>query len=431
MYRLLINILSVIITSFYFFPIEFIFLPGVNTKMAMAGIGLVILGKRLAQRGGALINKDFMILSVLALLISMASFVTMTINNTPDDSFLTYFVSMWVWMGGAYFVIRWLKNAYGYVNIILVCNCLIAVCVIQCFIALLKDIYSPLQSFVDSFIGGEAYMGDTGNSRLSGIGAALDVAGLRFASVAIIIGCILAKTKDLSNKQTILYLIAFLVIAIIGNMISRTTTIGICIALFYWLYLSGVFRMNNNKLWSWLGVLISILLPVFIYLYNTDVNFYKNIRFGFEGFFSLWETGHWQTGSNDILLNHMMVLPDNLHTWLIGDGYASNPLDKGNPDPYYTGPVYHGYYKGTDIGYLRYIFYFGVVGTVLFIIFMWKAASICVYKFKEYKIMFLLILLMNYIGWIKVSTDIFLVFALFLALDSEQQQKSNQQTLIL
>ena len=420
MYKYLVHIISVILTSFYFFPFETVFLPGVNTKMALAGIGLLILGKRLAQRRDAGINKDFFVLSLLALGLSLASLLTMTINNTPDASFLTYFVSMWVWMGGAYTVVRWLDTAYGYVNVRLVCNQLIAVCVIQCLIAWVKDVYPPLQAWVDSFVGGEAFMGNTKEARLSGIGAALDVAGLRFSAVAVMIGYILSKAEKLSHKQVVTYLVSFLIIAVIGNMMSRTTTVGVGLALAYWVYSTNLLSLKQNiknqKLWLWLGGILCVVIPLFIYLYFTNDTFYKNIRFGFEGFFSLWETGKWQTSSNDILLNHMVVFPDNWVTWFIGDGYAANPLDKGNPDPYYTGPVYHGYYMSTDIGYLRYIFYFGLVGTMIFILFMWKSAWSCINKFKDYRIMFLMILLVNYIGWFKVSTDIFLVFAIFLVL---------------
>ena len=170
-----------------------------------------------------------------------------------------------------------------------------------------------------------------------------------------------------------------------------------------------------------------MIIPVFIYLYFANDTFYKNIRFGFEGFFSLWETGEWQTSSNDILLEHMVVFPDNWVTWLIGDGYAANPMDKTLSffDPYYTGPIYHGYYKGTDIGYLRYIFYFGLVGTFVFVFFMWKSAWACIHRFKNYKMMFLMILLVNYIGWFKVSTDIFLVFAIFLVLSKKDDVQTD------
>lgn len=431
MYKYLVHIISVILTSFYFFPIETVFLPGMNTKMALAGIGLLILGKRLAQRRDAGINKDFFVLSLLALGISLISLLTMTINNTPDASFLTYFVSMWVWMGGAYTVVRWLDTAYGYVNVRLVCNQLIAVCVIQCLIAWTKDVYPPLQAWVDSFVGGEAFMGNTKEARLSGIGAALDVAGLRFSAVVVMIGYILSKAEELSHKQVVTYLISFLIIAIIGNMMSRTTTVGVGLALVYWIYSTNLLSLKQNiknqKLWFWLGGILCVIIPVFIYLYFANDTFYKNIRFGFEGFFSLWETGEWQTSSNDILLEHMVVFPDNWVTWLIGDGYAANPMDKTLSffDPYYTGPIYHGYYKGTDIGYLRYIFYFGLVGTFVFSLFMWRSAWACIHRFKNYKMMFLMILLVNYIGWFKVSTDIFLVFAIFLVLSKKDDVQTD------
>lgn len=431
MYKYLVHIISVILTSFYFFPIETVFLPGMNTKMALAGIGLLILGKRLAQRRDAGINKNFFVLSLLALGISLISLLTMTINNTPDASFLTYFVSMWVWMGGAYTVVRWLDTAYGYVNVRLVCNQLIAVCVIQCLIAWTKDVYPPLQAWVDSFVGGEAFMGNTKEARLSGIGAALDVAGLRFSAVVVMIGYILSKAEELSHKQVVTYLISFLIIAIIGNMMSRTTTVGVGLALVYWIYSTNLLSLKQNiknqKLWFWLGGILCVIIPVFIYLYFANDTFYKNIRFGFEGFFSLWETGEWQTSSNDILLEHMVVFPDNWVTWLIGDGYAANPMDKTLSffDPYYTGPIYHGYYKGTDIGYLRYIFYFGLVGTFVFVFFMWKSAWACIHRFKNYKMMFLMILLVNYIGWFKVSTDIFLVFAIFLVFSKKDDVQTD------
>lgn len=431
MYKYLVHTISVILTSFYFFPFETIFLPGVNTKMILAGIGLLILGKRLAQRRNAGINKDFFVLSLLALSISLISLLTMTINNTPDASFLTYFVSMWVWMGGAYTVVQWLDTAYGYVNARLVCNQLIAVCVIQCLIAWTKDVYPPLQAWVDSFVGGEAFMGNTKEGRLSGIGAALDVAGLRFSAVVVMIGYILSKAEELSHKQIVTYLISFLIIAVIGNMMSRTTTVGVGLALVYWIYSTNLLSLKQNiknqKLWFWLGGVLCVVIPVFIYLYFTNDIFYKNIRFGFEGFFSLWETGKWQTSSNDILLNYMIVFPDNWVTWLIGDGYAANPADKTLSffDPYYTGPVYHGYYMGTDIGYLRYIFYFGLIGTFVFSLFMWRSAWACIHRFKNYKMMFLMILLVNYIGWFKVSTDIFLVFAIFLVLSKKDDVQTD------
>lgn len=69
---------------------------------------------------------------------------------------------------------------------------------------------------------------------------------------------------------------------------------------------------------------------------------------------------------------------------------------------------------GTDVGYLRFIFYFGTLGLAAFSIFMGKVTQLCIRQFKEYKIVFLMFLAVNFIVWFKVATDVFLIFALFL-----------------
>ena len=40
-------------------------------------------------------------------------------------------------------------------------------------------------------------------------------------------------------------------------------------------------------------------------------NIRTHLRFGFEGFFSIYEKGHWETNSNNILKN-MVIFPDNM-----------------------------------------------------------------------------------------------------------------------
>ena len=116
----------------------------------------------------------------------------------------------------------------------------------------------------------------------------------------------------------------------------------------------------------------------------------------------------------------MYVFPDNLKTWLIGDGYFDGP---SLTDPYYVGPTMTGFYKWTDVGYLRFIFYFGVIGLVAFILYFFKCAQVCVSRFKREALMFWLILLANYILWFKVATDIFIVFALFLCVSAQDENE--------
>ena len=414
-------VLTTILTSFYFFPFEFVFLPGINTKMAMAGVGLVWFGFNIAKGRKGNIDKDFFVLSLIALSLSLFSLVAMVYNNTRDGSFLTYFVSMWVWLGGAYTAIQVIKKVHGYVSVELVCNYLIAVCVAQCIIAYSMSVMPVLKSFVDSFLGGEdAFMGKA-EDRLYGVGAALDVAGLRFSAVLVMLAFLSVNHSSEHTGISLLYVIAFFVIAIIGNMMARTTSVGVILILLFWLF-NGIKNRNKDqvgKLGKWLTIITLIVVPFIIFQYNTNPVFKENIRFGFEGFFSLAETGKWQTGSSDILLNHMIVLPESIKTWLIGDGYGANPAG----DPYYIGPDYHGFYMGTDIGYIRFLFYFGIFGAIALVSLICYAAFSCIRRFPSYKIMFLLILAVNLIVWFKVSTDIFMVFALFLCISKEDNDE--------
>ena len=410
-------VLTTILTSFYFFPFEFVFLPGINTKMAMAGVGLVWFGFNIAKGRKGNVDKDFFVLSLIALSLSLFSLVAMVYNNTRDGSFLTYFVSMWVWLGGAYTVINVMKKVHGYVSVELVCNYLIAVCVAQCIIAYSMSVMPVLKSSVDIFLGGEdAFMGKA-EGRIYGIGAALDVAGLRFSAVLVMLAFLSVNHSSEHTGLSLLYVIAFFLITVIGNMMARTTTVGVALALIYWI-INAIVKRGDNQVNSFLRMLIGVaivIIPLIAIQYNSDTLFQERIRFAFEGFFSLAETGKWTTSSNDILLNHMIVFPETLKTWLIGDGYGANP----SGDPYYIGPDYHGFYMGTDIGYLRFLFYFGIFGAIALVSLICYAAASCIRRFPSYKTMFLLILAVNLLVWFKVSTDIFMAFALFLCISKE------------
>ena len=70
--------------------------------------------------------------------------------------------------------------------------------------------------------------------RLYGIGAGLDIAGLRFMAVlSIIIYMVTHLSEKEEKKYSLLYIAAFFIIALIGNMISRSTVFGVFISLAY------------------------------------------------------------------------------------------------------------------------------------------------------------------------------------------------------
>lgn len=424
--KVILVIVGVILTSFYLFPFEFIVLPGINTKMAMAAIGLVIFVCEMANGRSGAIDFRYLFLGILAALVSLFSYFAMTFNNTQDNAYLGYLMTLLVWLGGAYCATRWIKFTHGKVSVELVCNYLIAVCVVQCILALLIDNMPSLKLWVNSNIGNFGGMGPAAGvdeyDRLYGIGAALDIAGSRFAAVLILV---VSMLKNYRNQKYIwLYILSFFIIGTIGNMIARTTTVGVLMAVLFFLHSTkcGTQMALANKSSFYVKFLLVLMVTVFVvvYFYNTNSQFKANFRFGFEGFFSLFETGEWQSQSNDILMS-MYRFPEKLKTWLIGDGYMHNPMG----DPYYNGYHWKGFYMGTDVGYLRFLYYFGIFGLCAIIFFIAYASQICLRRNPRYKLMFIYVLLVNYIVWFKVSTDLLVFFAIFLCVDAEANDDSN------
>ena len=424
-------VITMVITSFYFFPFEFVFLPGINTKMAMAAVGLVLLGVRMAQSRSAILNKDFFTLTLWALVVSLVGFVAVVYNDTHDYTYASYVMSMWVWAGAAYVVMELIRKVHGKISVELVAHYLIVVCVLQCIFALLIDRIPAFEQAVNSVVSGLGFVElntlDKMN-RLYGIGASLDVAGTRFSAVLVMIAFLVTRLE--SKKQNLylpFYIIAVFIIGTVGNMMSRTTTVGLILFIAYLVYNSRIYVLKITpevrNIFGWLAGSLLVLIPILIYLYHTDMDVRNNLRFAFEGFFSLAEEGRWNVHSNEILKN-MYVFPDNLKTWFIGDGYFDNPY-YSDSEPYYVGPKMGGFYMGTDVGYLRFIFYFGLLGLFLFSYFICLSGKVCMQKFKKEKALFVLLLMLNFIVWFKVSTDIFLVFALFLVCTPENEENSD------
>ena len=341
--------LALVVLSFYFFPFEFTFMPGINTKMAMAGIGLAVLAIQFAKKRKVAVDNDFLQITILAGIVSLIGFISVTYNGTHDYTYATYIVSMLVWLSAANLVLALIRTIHGHVNVTLICDYLIVLCVVQCSLALIIDGIPSVKEFVDSFLSGQGFMGKN-EYRLYGIGCSLDVAGTRFC--AILLMCIyqivqISSKQELDEKRKfwhmLWYLSAFMFISIVGNMIARTTTIGVALAFLYLLILTQPFSIisieKHKLIWRMTGIMLFVAICVSVLFYNISPVFKYNLRFAFEGFFSLAEKGTWEVHSNEILKN-MVVFPDEIKTWIIGNGYFENPYDI---EPYYTGVRWRGF----------------------------------------------------------------------------------------
>lgn len=407
----------VIFTSLFCFPFFFSFLPSVNTKMILAILGLMVFPLEYLKGNIPGFGKSFLKISLWALGVSFFSYFSMTINSTPDDSYLGYIISMWVWLFAAFFCVSIMRKVHGEVSVETIGYYLVAVALLQCTLGLLINHFSFLKALVDAFITGEKYMGVGVENRLYGIGCALDVGGGRLGAILIILVYLILQSLKREKAWWVFagLLGAFFYILVIGNMMVRTTTIGAIIAIAYLIFSLCFNRgIKASTICSFLStavLVITIGIIICVGLYNTNLEIQKLLRFGFEAFFNYFQTGKFETNSTN-MLSEGLVFPNNFKTWIIGDGYMAS----GSNDPYYIGPADYGFYMNTDAGYSRFIFYFGLIGLLTFMLFFVRVCRECLRKNKNTGLLFILLLVLNFSIWVKVSTDIFVIFAPFLCL---------------
>lgn len=406
------------LVSCFYFPVKYSFIPIANTKNLMAAVGLILVLVVLIKKQEFSFPRDLFVILIFAAAMSLISMLAITYNQTPDTTYVTYIRSAIIWLSGAFAVCYIIWLAHKRVDVPLVVNYLAGVCVFQCIMAIWIDFSPAVRLFVDAHVQqGQDLLQDIG--RLYGIGASLDVGGSRFAAVLCAISFMLVqKPEDRGNAPQFLLVLAFVIITVLGNMVARTTLVGVGIGLFYLVLLeirNTTLRKYDDgyrsSLPAWL-LTLAIAIPVGMFFYNSNAQFHDLMRFGFEGFFNLIEEGEWGTDSTG-KLESMIVWPDNLETWIIGDGYFENQRNDAN---YIGNATTRGYYMGTDIGYLRFIFYCGIFGLIAISAVMIEAGVIAAKAFPKYAHLFTMGVLCNFVIWMKVSTDLFPFLSLFASL---------------
>jgi len=409
--KLIAMLLLAFTVSMYVFPIEYKFLPrGLNTKMILGVVGIIAYILAAIRRKSALFHNTTIFSLTIAFIFSAWCYYAMVANGTPDDSYATFYMSFCVWLGGAYAVCALVKALHGRVNIAILVQYLTFACILQCVSALLIDLYPGVRNFINSYVDqGQDFISEV--NRLYGIGASLDSGGCRFAAVLVLLSHLIATDKRVTDNklQLTVAIVSFFAITIIGNMIARVTTSGAVLGLIYIFIRLGTSRkgiLSGRKIrfYAVFLALLGVAIVYAIYKYNNSPWFRQELRFGFEAFFNYFEQGEFRTGSTDKLNSTMWIWPTNFRDWMIGTGWFG-----------------HWIYA-TDIGYCRFVLYCGLIGMAIFSLFFVYNATVVVRKFKDSKLLVILLLALTFIIWIKVSTDIFWVYALLFCLPADPKE---------
>lgn len=415
--KAIIIVLNSIWLSFFIFPVRLFFLPEqVNTKMIVAIGGIIAFVIDCIRRKSVSISRTVLVSAILAILFSLWCYFSTIINGTNDNSYSQYWLSFATWLGGAYGVCWLIRETEGRLDLDNLTIYLALVGLLQCILAIIIDNNPAFQRTIDGiFIQGQDFYHRI--DRLYGIGAALDVGGVRFSALLIMIAHQMSaygKAMD-DPKLTIFYFVSFVVITIIGSIIARTTWAGAALGLAY-MGLSyfrmekGVISSRQTSFWLVLLGVIVITTIISAWLYNTNADFRYNLRFGFEGFFNWVETGTFRTDSTDKLNGKMWIWPSDPFTWAIGTG------------------VFGDFAFGTDIGYCRFTLYCGLIGLTLFSIFFIYNGLVLIRLFPGSVYLSLLLIVLTFVIWLKVATDIFFIYALLLCTASLCDKSSTSST---
>ncbi len=403
-------LLTGLMMSFYFHPVFFTAYPVYNTKVMLAVFGGGMLVFNTIRTKDYVLSKGLLYALMIAGLFALVNYISLIINNSDDYSYTSYPASALVWILGAYGAITFIRWTHKKVTIELVVRYLAGGAAFHSVLSQMITRNDSVKDFINSIFFISQDMEEM--QRLYSFGVGLDSSGVRFAVILIMIAGVLTLSKVVKKSIGLMtfYFLCFAIISVLGNIISRTTTLGMGLGLLVFALSTGLYRfvikVGKIKVMRIFGVMLAIGIPTVIYYYNVNSSFQTQIEYGFEGFFSLFESGEFQTSSTDEL-STMWVWPQDTQTWLIGSGLF---LSRSSDFTYFS-----------DIGYCRFIFYSGLIGiTVLGLYFIYNSIYFAI-RYPRYKYIFLLMIVVTFVIWTKVATDIFQLYALFYAFTDEEE----------
>lgn len=190
--------------------------------------------------------------------------------------------------------------------------------------------------------------------------------GLSFAQSLTAISAYALLTGSVGWIRRLIWTACFGLILVTMVFVGRTGFVVILV------YIAFSIAFARNKGWSIVGGIAAIILPFTVALggvflmpgEQAELLVDHVLPHAFEMFFRAMEGNGFGTDSTDALATSHLVFPESGLTWLFGDGYFSDPLQEGVN------------YKGTDIGYLRILFYVGLSGSMS--IYIWFLAVLYV-----------------------------------------------------
>ena len=405
------NAVALILMFLYFYTITFSFLPFSSTVIfgifGFLWFGLLLLQNKISFT----INKYMMRFSILLISVGIVAMVTLVINSTRDIKFISYVFSALAIIFASYFVIKILKKMKYELSFESIGHLIINVIFIQSIIALSMFLIPELKEFLLGLekITADQYKRVIGLSefRIYGLGASKTfIAGI-YNGFGLILMAVFFRMYKFSSKQLFVFSFKFLLIFLVGMMMARTTLVGVLLAISIVLmpkdFKATISMAKKRFLFIFLAFIVPVVIILLLMNFSTSfsMTFGRAIEYGFEMFVNYFAYGSFETDSTNELKT-LYVFPTEIKTYIIGDGYFAHPTDIGQ------------YYMNTDVGYLRLIYYFGMVGLLTYLA---MQMYLIVRAYRSFKIgaeIYLFIVAYLLILNLKGFTDLLFIHILFL-----------------
>jgi len=414
---------ALIVTFIFIYPIFIKYLPiPLDRVFQIFGFVLLIFNKFDFTRIFANRNVfSFLLATILLFLLALLPQVLLPgvsdyyFVKTVFDTFLSFF--------SAYFVYHFVRKIGSENTFSDLIQLIVIASIIQTIVSLVFFLSPNLFDIYSNILNEDANekllsRSSTLNKRFIGIGSQFfsGVIKYGFAFFCLLILPYISPAKWVKNK--FLYGASIAIVGVGGLLTGRTFFVAILLGLIMLMIINSksvvhLIRLNIKIFFSLL-----ILIPIIYYiaLITIDPHRLEIINnYVFEIFINLFSEGSLSTSSSDTTLS-MYVFPETNNTWFFGDGKIME--EDGS------------YYMGTDVGYIRLLFYFGLPSTLVFIYVLLKYQSILrrLTLSRPLKIFFFIIgvwiLVLNFKG-LTLDTQYFVIFLLFLVLSNFRFQFNN------
>lgn len=371
-------IAAIILLYLQLFSINFIFFPlGPRSIFSLLSIIALINSKQVL---GFFKNSGTTKWFIYLLLWTVLSLISILVNGTNDFYFISLLISQCNTLFSSVFLayifyFKFNYNSEKILDITIFSIFLFGLSgILMYFIPSIKDFILSITVRSSSYE--QEFLGNTQN-RFIGFGPAFFGAGVMSGLGLILLSVKL--TSKLKHKSLYLfYILMYITILFSGVLSSRTTLIGFFIGLSILIFNAKFFSLKH--LIPIIGVLLIIYwMAMYMIINNEKMNITDITRFGLEYYYNFTETGKLSTSSTDNLME-MIKMPKSFYTYILGDGY-------------FTDPITSYFYKNTDIGYLRLLYYSGIFSLIALIMYYYK---------------------LFYSKWLTISNRKFIIHALFL-----------------